>query len=100
REIDRHTAEKHNIDSGTSQRARRANAHFMRMGKLALRALGNVQRGKGESDPGRNDSIELMRKDLGDQRRRGVANACPPAANSPLTGLALHFHGAVPNVLL
>jgi hypothetical protein len=61
-EIDRHAAEKNDIDAGGGELARGVQAHVIGLIDLPRARLGHAQRGDDERHAGRNELVELIGK--------------------------------------
>jgi hypothetical protein len=75
RQIDRDAAEHDDIDAGRRHLARGLHADVVGLVDLALAAHHDRQGGDDERHPSGNDLVELIGKDLGGERRRGIADA-------------------------
>ena len=77
RQVDGNAAEHDDVHAGGRHLARGFHADVVGLLDLALAAHHDRKRGDDERHAGGNDLVELIGKDLGGERRRGVADARP-----------------------
>ena len=77
RQIDGNAAEHHDVYPCRRHLARRLHADVVGLVDLSLAANHDRERGDDERHAGGNDLVELVGKDFGRQRRRGIADTRP-----------------------
>jgi hypothetical protein len=82
RQIDGDAAEHHDVDAGRRHLACGLHADVVGLVDFAFAANHDRKRGDDERHPGGNDLVELVGKDFGRQRRRGVADARPMSVDA------------------
>jgi len=88
-------AEKHEVDAGGGEFARRAHAHLVGRIDLALTTFDHGQRRDHEGHAGGNELVEFIREYFRAERRAGVADA-GAAAVDVAAGRWLPIHLAAP----